>query len=449
MATGAVTASTCVWATTAPATRTATRPAPTDVDPCPDDPLDDSDGDGSCDGVDLCVGDDALGDSDADGVCDSTGDPCPLDPLDDSDGDGSCDSADLSVDTGSGDVAIFSGVAPWHSALSSDTFAFTARTGGSNETAILDNVAMVTDLDTDSDAVGDSCDNCPTGANATQTDTDSDGLGDLCDCAAGYDFTTGSCAVSSVVEQASVKRWADGTGAASCLEYLTAASAAAYTGDTGDGVYLLELSSGDTEIACDMTTDSGGWMIFYGGTGADGELPATSDTVVSGDPLSFAYHNVDRSTKMAIAALSTETMFVRDDGAELFASAPIFDSQLATTDAHTTVSVTLDDGDGTSISGFIGYATSDISGGGDLHVSGVLTSTCSGAYTVTDGLDHHHSDYTHLNCQCEGQYLYSYSYGATDGDAGYDAGITLGTWSASETCDGAEGGTIAFYAAMR
>jgi hypothetical protein len=49
-------------------------------DDCHEDPGDDSDGDGSCDGVDLCLGDDNDGDTDADGVCDSA-DCGPLDPL--------------------------------------------------------------------------------------------------------------------------------------------------------------------------------------------------------------------------------------------------------------------------------------------------------------------------------------------------------------------------------
>ncbi len=35
--------------------------------------------------------------------------------------------------------------------------------------------------DTDSDGVGDACDNCPEVANADQADTDLDGFGDVCD----------------------------------------------------------------------------------------------------------------------------------------------------------------------------------------------------------------------------------------------------------------------------
>ena len=48
-------------------------------DGCHEDPGDDSDGDGSCDGVDLCFGDDRDGDTDRDGVCDGA-DCGPADP---------------------------------------------------------------------------------------------------------------------------------------------------------------------------------------------------------------------------------------------------------------------------------------------------------------------------------------------------------------------------------
>ena len=43
------------------------------------------------------------------------------------------------------------------------------------------NKADVTPVDTDSDGIPDSTDNCPTDANPSQTDTDGDGIGDACD----------------------------------------------------------------------------------------------------------------------------------------------------------------------------------------------------------------------------------------------------------------------------
>lgn len=65
-----------------------------DADPCPVDPSDDGDGDGSCDADDVCAGDDRTGDPDGDGLCDDV-DPCPLDAEPDADADGMCNAVDL------------------------------------------------------------------------------------------------------------------------------------------------------------------------------------------------------------------------------------------------------------------------------------------------------------------------------------------------------------------
>lgn len=55
----------------------------------------DDDGDGACNGIDICSGDDAFGDSDLDGVCDDTDLCYGDDGLGDSDLDGTCDDLDI------------------------------------------------------------------------------------------------------------------------------------------------------------------------------------------------------------------------------------------------------------------------------------------------------------------------------------------------------------------
>ncbi len=65
------------------------------------------------------------------------------------------------------------------------------------------------------------------------------------------------------------------------------------------------------------------------------------------------------------------------------------------------------------------------------------------------GVDHFGTTFYHLNCGCQRHYLYSYSATDGDGDAGYDVNTALGSWTATQACDSAEGGKLSFYAAMR
>jgi hypothetical protein len=67
-----------------------------------------------------------------------------------------------------------------------------------------------------------------------------------------------------------VRTWADGSLAASCLAYLEGD----YTGDTGDGLYRIEIGGDPVDVHCDMTTDGGGWTRVVG---IDAETLAHSD----------------------------------------------------------------------------------------------------------------------------------------------------------------------------
>ena len=98
--------------------------------------MDDSDGDGSCDSIDICPDFDDNEDADGDSVPDGC-DICPLDSPDDLDGDGICTSEDTCP----------------NDPLNDD----------------------------DDDGVCYSMDNCPEVANEDQKDSDEDGIGDSCD----------------------------------------------------------------------------------------------------------------------------------------------------------------------------------------------------------------------------------------------------------------------------
>jgi len=189
---------------------------------------------------------------------------------------------------------------------------------------------------------------------------------------------------------------------------------------------------------CDMTTDGGGWTLVSAITGADNEQPLVSDSEVNGNPLSYQHFNINRARKMAIASISDETIFRRISGVWIKASGPAFDNFLTTPNSHMHLAVTVTSSNGATDPGVIGYSNFGYSHGGDFGL------------TNASGFDHHNtSNYNHLNDSCNGHYLYSYSYGAGDSDAGYDANTTLGDWIATSSCDGAEGGSLVFYTGMR
>ncbi|MCB9682415.1 MAG: hypothetical protein H6733_13190 [Alphaproteobacteria bacterium] len=80
-----------------------------DVDACPNDPGGDADGDGICDSVDLCYGDDATGDTDGDGTCDDLDACVGDDTTGDNDGDGICNDTDTTCDNYDGDLGSVTG----------------------------------------------------------------------------------------------------------------------------------------------------------------------------------------------------------------------------------------------------------------------------------------------------------------------------------------------------
>ncbi|MCG8405370.1 MAG: thrombospondin type 3 repeat-containing protein [Phycisphaerales bacterium] len=126
----------------------------------------DSDGDGTGDPCDLCLGNDASGDSDGDGVCDGI-DACPNDPDKTDPGACGCGTPDEDSD-GDGVPDCFDG-------CPNDERKLQAGICGCGEL----------DVDSDNDGWFDCLDNCPTSPNPLQEDDNADGIGDACETAAG------------------------------------------------------------------------------------------------------------------------------------------------------------------------------------------------------------------------------------------------------------------------
>ncbi|HKU38973.1 MAG TPA: thrombospondin type 3 repeat-containing protein, partial [Polyangiales bacterium] len=192
---------------------------------------------------------------------------------------------------------------------------------------------------------------------------------------------------------------------------------------------------------CDMETAGGGWTIVTAITGGDDEQPLTSNfEVLAADPLAFQPYNISRAKKAALAAVSSESLFVRGEGSWLRADAPLFDAQLVGEDHDSHFAVQLTASDGTTAPGYMGYSNFNNSEGGDFNLS---------TDAIALGVDHHDMNAFHLNASCTGQYLYSSSAGNPDADAGYDVNLALGDWAVTNACDAGEGGSLMFRAAMR
>ncbi len=198
-----------------------------------------------------------------------------------------------------------------------------------------------------------------------------------------------------------------------------------------------------------MTTDGGGWTVFYAASGADAEQVMVSDVeLVLNDPLVFAPFNLGRARKISLSAVATATIFVRPGGVWIRADKAAFDASLNVANTTSKGPVTLTSSDGVIVPAFMGWANYDYIGGGDFGVTMAPdAATCNGVTNL--GFDHHGVSYRMLNCGCERHYLYSYSSIGPDSDAGYDVNTGLGAWAATAACDGAEGGALKFYAAMR
>jgi hypothetical protein len=86
------------------------------------------------------------------------------------------------------------------------------------------------------------------------------------------------------------RAWADGTFADSCKSYRFP-TGKSYSGDVGDGVYRIQFAGEVHDVYCDMTTDSGGWTMWYSTSGVY-HLATGSDT-----PIGYGTHGYSRNLR--------------------------------------------------------------------------------------------------------------------------------------------------------
>jgi hypothetical protein len=171
-------------------------------DPCPLDLTNDSDGDGSCDSEDLCIGNDNTGDFDTDGLCDDS-DPCIGFSNTDLDNDGFCDDGDLCYGDDASGNSDGDGVCDdLDQCLGDDA------TGDTDGDLFCDDIdACLLDIENDGDADGicETDDNCDLVYNPDQADLDTDGIGDVCDSDRdndGFDNDVDNCPLHPNADQA-------------------------------------------------------------------------------------------------------------------------------------------------------------------------------------------------------------------------------------------------------
>lgn len=74
----------------------------------------------------------------------------------------------------------------------------------------------------------------------------------------------GAAVIGLVQDSDNVRRWADGTYAASCKEYRYPAGYKVYRDAVGDGVYRIQpggAGAATLDVYCDQTLDAGGWTL--------------------------------------------------------------------------------------------------------------------------------------------------------------------------------------------
>lgn len=238
------------------------------------------------------------------------------------------------------------------------------------------------------------------------------------------------------------------SASASCRQHLDADPAAE------SGVYALTTSQGLVQVWCDMerSSDGGGWTVLYSATGADNEVPLTSDaSVTQASPLEddLVNYNLPHAFKGVFSSLASETLLWRSAESWIVVDAPVFGRGESTLDDSITrdFAVTLRSNTGEQARGRMGFSAqrSNTGRGGDF---GLLL----GQGRQFDGLGVNASM---KNLGCLHQLVASHSPAEADGDHGYVAATSWSTWGAttpsgSTTCGAdAEGGSLGFRVAVR
>ena len=108
-------------------------------------------------------------------------------------------------------------------------------------------------------------------------------------------------------DDASGRKWSDGTYALSCSGYLNPSAGKSYAGSTGNGVYWIDADGAGAaaafKVQCDMVTDGGGWTYLttdsmaiaagkYSTTYGDGTYPSMSCSSVAASTQVVMYSGV-------------------------------------------------------------------------------------------------------------------------------------------------------------